>query len=122
MHDTTRHKLVPCCNFAGCVLPQNLDARTRTVKVRPPKTKYFVLREFFKPTSLAGGLETRFEVSEPHGDGSPPCCTTAPAHASRMHGVRLKFCSAGTVEMRLGPRHAVLRVYPTTYNFLTPRV
>ncbi|KXZ50888.1 hypothetical protein GPECTOR_14g137 [Gonium pectorale] len=40
----------------------NLDARTRTVKVRPPKTKYFALREFFKPRSLAGGLETRFEV------------------------------------------------------------
>lgn len=42
---------------------QNLDARARTVKVRPPKTKYFALREFFKPHSLAGGLETRFEVS-----------------------------------------------------------
>ncbi|GLI64998.1 hypothetical protein VaNZ11_008424 [Volvox africanus] len=41
---------------------KNLDARTRTVKVRPPKSKYFALREFFKPTCLAGGLETRFEV------------------------------------------------------------
>ena len=43
--------------------PQNLDTRTRIIKVRPPKTKYFTLREFFKPLSLAGALETRFEVS-----------------------------------------------------------
>ncbi|KAG2493472.1 hypothetical protein HYH03_008289 [Edaphochlamys debaryana] len=44
------------------VTVRNLDARKRTVKVRPPKTKYFALREFFQPQVLAGGLETRFEV------------------------------------------------------------
>ncbi|GFR48568.1 hypothetical protein Agub_g10470, partial [Astrephomene gubernaculifera] len=48
--------------LSAWVTVKNLDARTRTVKVRPPKTKYFALREFFKPQSLAGGLETRFEV------------------------------------------------------------
>ncbi|PNW70067.1 hypothetical protein CHLRE_17g704300v5 [Chlamydomonas reinhardtii] len=48
--------------LSAWVTVKNLDARARTVKVRPPKTKYFALREFFKPHSLAGGLETRFEV------------------------------------------------------------
>ncbi|EFJ49198.1 hypothetical protein VOLCADRAFT_90100 [Volvox carteri f. nagariensis] len=57
-----RYGVFILCRLAVYMERQNLDARTRTVKVRPPKSKYFVLREFFKPTSLAGGLETRFEV------------------------------------------------------------
>jgi hypothetical protein len=53
----------PSIMACAAVALQNLDSRTRTVKVRPPKSKYFTLREFFKPLALAGGLETRFEVS-----------------------------------------------------------
>lgn len=41
---------------------QNMDARTRTVRLRPPKNTAFSISGFQQSTRLAGGLETFFEV------------------------------------------------------------
>lgn len=51
------------CKFAVTLCVQNIDARAKTLKVRPPKLKYFQLKGFFAPTKLAAGLETKVEVS-----------------------------------------------------------
>ena len=55
--------------FCLALHAQNHDSRTKTVKVRPPKSKYFGLTGFFTAQSLAPGLETQFEVSRAEREG-----------------------------------------------------
>jgi hypothetical protein len=41
---------------------QNNDKRTNTLRLRPPKSKYFVVKGWTASQSLAPGLETSLEI------------------------------------------------------------
>lgn len=53
-----------CPSHALCVMSvvQNSEARTKTLRLRPPKGNYFTIRGFEQATKLAAGLTTTFEV------------------------------------------------------------
>lgn len=50
---------------------QNVDPRTKTVRLRAPKGHFFSTRGFQQSIKLAGGLETTFEVGHGRPAGSP---------------------------------------------------
>ncbi len=48
--------------YHACLPLQNTDIRTRTIRLRGPKSKFFSVKGWQQAQTLAGGLETKFQV------------------------------------------------------------
>lgn len=98
---------------AGAARAQNLDTRHRTVRIRPPKTKYFTLRNFQQAQSVAPGLEITFEVGRARRSARhvhPKSGLGGEAWVPRVRGAARgsTWCAhtCSTVELLLGPATA----------------